>query len=153
MDGSVRPRGERFACATDPDSLATLAEELRPLEAQLIVLEASGGYEAPVAAALAAVGLPVAIVNPRPVRQFAGAIGRLAKPVLGPAIDRARGTDAIDAAVPPFRRGGPTRAAAPAPRTRPPGGATGTTPSSIAAPPSSAAPPEPPRSPSPSRAR
>ena len=55
--------------------------------ALLVVLEASGGYEGVVAAALAAAGLPVAIVNPRQVRKFAGAIGRLAK------------TDAIDAAV------------------------------------------------------
>ena len=53
----------------------------------LVVLEASGGYEGVVAAALAEAGLPVAIVNPRQVRKFAGAIGRLAK------------TDAIDAAV------------------------------------------------------
>lgn len=87
LDGYVRPQGTRLACPTDPDSLAALAERLRRLEAQLIVLEASGGYEAPVAAALAAADLPVAIVNPRQVRQFAGAIGRLAK------------TDAIDAAV------------------------------------------------------
>jgi transposase len=51
------------------------------------VLEASGGYEGMVAATLVEAGLPVAIVNPRQVRKFAGAIGRLAK------------TDAIDAAV------------------------------------------------------
>ena len=50
-------------------------------------MEASGGYEGVVAAALAEAGLPVAIVNPRQVRKFAGALGRLAK------------TDAIDAAV------------------------------------------------------
>ena len=60
---------------------------MTPLRPRLVVLEASGGYEGVVAAALAAAGLPVAIVNPRQVRKFAGAIGRLAK------------TDAIDAAV------------------------------------------------------
>jgi transposase len=60
---------------------------LTPLRPRLVVLEASGGYEGVVAAALAEAGLPVAIVNPRQVRKFAGAIGRLAK------------TDAIDAAV------------------------------------------------------
>ncbi len=60
---------------------------LQPLSPCLVVLEASGGYEGVVAAALAEAGLPVAIVNPRQVRKFAGAIGRLAK------------TDAIDAAV------------------------------------------------------
>jgi transposase len=57
---------------------------LRP---RLVVLEASGGYERVVAAALAEAGLSVAIVNPCQVRKFAGASGRLAK------------TDAIDAAV------------------------------------------------------
>jgi transposase len=60
---------------------------LKPLLPCLVVLEASGGYEGVVAAALVEAGLPVAIVNPRQVRKFAGAIGRLAK------------TDAIDAAV------------------------------------------------------
>jgi transposase len=52
-----------------------------------IVLEASGGYEIAAAAELAAAGLPVAVVNPRQVRDFARATGRLAK------------TDAIDARV------------------------------------------------------
>ena len=65
----------------------TLVARLQPLSPCLVVLEASGGYEGVVAAALAEAGLPVAIVNPRQVRKFAGAIGRLAK------------TDAIDAAV------------------------------------------------------
>jgi len=60
---------------------------LKPLLPCLVVLEASGGYEGMVAATLVEAGLPVAIVNPRQVRKFAGAIGRLAK------------TDAIDAAV------------------------------------------------------
>ena len=64
-----------------------MVARLQPLSPCLVVLEASGGYEGVVAAALAEAGLPVAIVNPRQVRQFAGAIGRLAK------------TDAIDAAV------------------------------------------------------
>jgi hypothetical protein len=60
---------------------------LTPLRPTLVVLEASGGYEGVIAATLAEAGLPVAIVNPRQIRKFAGAIGRLAK------------TDAIDAAV------------------------------------------------------
>ena len=57
------------------------------MQPALVVLEATGGYESIVAAALAEAGLPVAIVNPRQTRKFAGAIGRLAK------------TDTIDAAV------------------------------------------------------
>jgi transposase len=44
-----------------------------------MVLEASGGYRGVVAAALAAAGLPVTIVNPGQVRKFAGAIRRLSK--------------------------------------------------------------------------
>jgi transposase len=87
VDVHVRPDGTAFGCATDPEALGTLVARLKPLSPSLVVLEASGGYEGVVAAALAAAGLPVAIVNPRQVRKFAGAIGRLAK------------TDAIDAAV------------------------------------------------------
>jgi transposase len=64
-----------------------LVARLQPLSPRLVVLEASDGYEGVVAAALAAAGLPVSIVNPRQVRKFAGAIGRLAK------------SDAIDAGV------------------------------------------------------
>jgi transposase len=87
VDVHVRPDGTAFGCATDPEGLSALVARLKPLSPCLIVLEASGGYEGVVAAALAEAGLPVAIVNPRQVRKFAGAIGRLAK------------TDAIDAAV------------------------------------------------------
>lgn len=87
VDVPVRPAGDAFGCATDAEGLTTLIERLKPLSPCLVVLEASGGYEGVVAAALAEAGLLVAIVNPRQVRKFAGAIGRLAK------------TDAIDAAV------------------------------------------------------
>lgn len=87
VDVHVRPDGSAFGCATDPEGLGALVARLKPLSPCLVVLEASGGYEGVVAAALAEAGLPVAIVNPRQVRKFAGAIGRLAK------------TDAIDAAV------------------------------------------------------
>jgi transposase len=87
VDVHVRPDGSAFGCATDPEGLGILVDRLKPLSPCLVVLAASGGYEGVVAAALAEAGLPVAIVNPRQVRKFAGAIGRLAK------------TDAIDAAV------------------------------------------------------
>jgi transposase len=87
VDVHVRPDGAAFGCATDPQGLSALVARLKPLSPCLVVLEASGGYEGVVAAALAEAGLPVVIVNPRQVRKFAGAIGRLAK------------TDAIDAAV------------------------------------------------------
>jgi transposase len=81
------PSDERWASATDPLAIEALVTRLRALQPHLIVMEATGGYEASVAAACAAAGLPLAIVNPRQVRAFAQALGRTAK------------TDAIDAAV------------------------------------------------------
>jgi transposase len=82
----VRPDTTTFSCRTDAQGLADLLTRLRPLMPKLIVLEATGGYEATVAATLTAADLPVAVVNPRQTRKFAGALGRLAK------------SDAIDAA-------------------------------------------------------
>ena len=73
--------------ATDSSGLDALVAPCQAQPLTLIVLEATGGYEAPVAAALATAGLPVAVVNPRQVRDFARALGRLAK------------TDRIDAEV------------------------------------------------------
>ena len=77
--------GEAWQTDNTPAACDTLAERLA--DATLVVLEATGRYEAPCAAALATAGVPVAVVNPRQVRDFARATGRLAK------------TDAIDAVV------------------------------------------------------
>jgi transposase len=71
----------------DPDGVASLASRVSVLVPTLVVLEATGGLEHPAAAALAAAGIPVAVVNPRQARDFAKATGKLAK------------TDAIDAQV------------------------------------------------------
>jgi transposase len=71
----------------DPEDIDQLKELLCEVSPERIVLEATGGYERPVSAALAAAGLPVAVVNPRQTRDFARATGRLAK------------TDEIDARV------------------------------------------------------
>jgi transposase len=79
----VAVAGQRFANAAD--GIAAVVTDLVAQAPQLIVLEASGGHETAVTAALAAAGLPVAVVNPRQVRNFARATGRLAK------------TDALDA--------------------------------------------------------
>ena len=79
---AVRPSGERWTVATDERGVRTLADRLRTESPMLIVLEATGGYELLVAA-----GFPVAVVNPRQVRDFAKATGQLAK------------TDRIDADV------------------------------------------------------
>jgi transposase len=75
----VRPAGEGFTVDRDEGSAAALVERLAALEPTLVVLEATGGMEARLAAELAAAGLPVAVVNPRQVRAFARATGRLAK--------------------------------------------------------------------------
>lgn len=87
VDVHVRPSGEVFAVSTEEAGLRDLVQRLRPVSPALIVLEATGGYEVPVVAALASVGLPVVVVNPRQIRDFARATGQLAK------------TDALDAAV------------------------------------------------------
>jgi len=76
---AVRPSGAQWEQATDPAGCLTLVEQLRPLAPTLIVLEATGGYELPVVLALLEADLPVAVVNPRQVRQFARATGTLAK--------------------------------------------------------------------------
>lgn len=87
LDIAVRPTGERWAVANDAMGVATLVDRLAGLGPTLIVLEATGGYEMPALSALAARGLPVVAVNPRQVRDFGKALGRLAK------------TDRIDAAI------------------------------------------------------
>jgi len=69
----------------DAEGHSALAAALQPLGVGLVVMEATGGYEAALACALQAAGLPVAVVNPRQARDFAKSMGRLAK------------TDAVDA--------------------------------------------------------
>ena len=86
LDVHVRPSGEAFSVARDGKGLDELVARLRKLDVALIVLEATGGFETMVAGALCAAGLPLAVVNPRQIRAFARATGRLAK------------TDTLDAA-------------------------------------------------------
>jgi transposase len=76
---AARPSGERWTVANDERGLRTLVERFRGEAPELIVLEATGGYELLCVAALAAAGLPVVVVNPRQVRDFAKATGQLAK--------------------------------------------------------------------------
>ncbi len=83
----VRPSGARWTVTNNPAGLAQLQERLQASAPSLIVLEATGGYEVAVVAALATAALPVVVLNARQVRDFARATGRLAK------------TDAIDAGV------------------------------------------------------
>jgi len=86
LDVHLRPSGESFAVARDGEALAGLVERLQALAPALVVMEATGGYETVVASALGAAHLPLAAVNPRQIRAFARATGRLAK------------TDRLDAA-------------------------------------------------------
>jgi transposase len=79
LDVHLRPSGESFAVTRDGQGLEQLAARLGALRPALVVLEATGGFEITVAAALAAGGLPLAVVNPAQIRAFARAIGRLAK--------------------------------------------------------------------------
>src|SRR5829696_7204509 len=67
-----------FGLSNDPAGTQTLLARLLEERPVLVILEATGGFERPVAAALAAVGLPIAVVNPRQAREFARATGRLA---------------------------------------------------------------------------
>lgn len=71
--------GKAASFANDEAGIAALIERLKARSPTLIVLEATGGYERSVTAGLAAARLPVAVVNPRQVRDFAKATGRLAK--------------------------------------------------------------------------
>lgn len=80
LDVHLRFSDEAFHVPRDAKGLEALARRFGSLPIALIVLDATGGFEASVAAALAAVGLPLCIVNPRQIRDFARAIGRLAKP-------------------------------------------------------------------------
>jgi transposase len=87
LDAHLRPNGEAVRVANDGAGITALCARLAAVGTTLVVVEATGGDEAPLAAALALAGVPLAVVNPRQVRQFAAATGRLAK------------TDRLDAAV------------------------------------------------------
>ncbi len=77
LDVHLRPPGAAFAVARDGKGRENLVERLTALDVSLIVLEATGGFETKVAAALAGAGLPLAVVNPRQIRDFARALGKL----------------------------------------------------------------------------
>jgi transposase len=87
LDVALRPGGDTFSIANNQRGIATLIKRLKKLQVSLVVLEASGGYEVAATDELVAAELPLAVLNPRQVRDFARATGRLAK------------TDKIDAKV------------------------------------------------------
>jgi transposase len=87
LDIAVRPSGERGSVMNDEFGIKSLVQQFREIQPALIVLEATGGFERQLTRALASAELPVVVVNPRQVRDFAKATGQLAK------------TDRIDALV------------------------------------------------------
>jgi transposase len=87
LDVAVRPSGDTVTVPYDEAGLAGLVVRLQTWQPVAVVLEATGDLESAVVSALAAAGLPVHVVNPRQVRDFARATGRLAK------------TDALDAQI------------------------------------------------------
>jgi transposase len=87
LDVAVLPGERTWQVNREEAAIASLVATLRDLSPRLIVLEATGGLEAPVTAALGVAGLPVVVINPRQARDFAKAIGRLSK------------TDTLDAQV------------------------------------------------------
>src|SRR5688500_427191 len=87
LDVAMLPCGQGFEVANDGSGLQELVSRLQGLTLGVIVLEATGGYEIEAWTALTGAGLPVAVMNPRQVREFARATGKLAK------------TDKIDAKV------------------------------------------------------
>ena len=87
VDVAVRPTGKTWTLPYDQTGIEGLIPQIVDLEPALVLLEATGGLELPLVAALAAAALPVVVVNPRQVRDFAKATGTLAK------------TDTLDAGV------------------------------------------------------
>ena len=87
VDVAIRPGGDKWNVNYDERGVGELVSCLRTAEPAAVLLEATGGLEVPLVSALAAAALPVVVVNPRQVRDFARATGRLAK------------TDALDAQV------------------------------------------------------
>jgi transposase len=87
LDVHVRPTQKAFSIENNDTDIKELVTRLEEIQPALVVIEATGGLEIPAVSALAGVNLPVVVVNPRQVRDFAKATGTLAK------------TDALDAAI------------------------------------------------------
>ena len=87
LDVGHLPSDETWTESNDGGGIERLVARLKAMAPELVVLEATGGYEVMVATALSTAGVAVAVVNPRQVRDFAKALGKLAK------------TDRIDAGV------------------------------------------------------
>ncbi|MDE2936243.1 MAG: transposase [Chloroflexota bacterium] len=87
LDAAIGPQGPVLRFANAPAGFDNLIRHLQDLDVKVVLMEATGGFERELAEALAGASLPVAIANPRQVRDFARAMGILAK------------TDSVDARV------------------------------------------------------
>jgi len=87
LDMVVRPTGTHSTYPNNKAGIIEVVTQLKALKPKLIVMEATGGFEVPLASALATAQLPLVVANPRQIRDFAKATGRLAK------------TDALDAGI------------------------------------------------------
>ena len=79
VDVTVRPTGDTWRVNYEDDEVETLVAQPRNMQPAAVILEATGGLEAPMVAGLAAAALPVAVINPRQVRDFAKSTGQLAE--------------------------------------------------------------------------
>jgi transposase len=95
LDIDAYPRAHRTRFSNDETGRRQLVNELKSLQPKLVVLEATGGLESPIASELAIAGLAVAVINPRQARDFAKAIGVLAKTDQVDALVLARFAEAI----------------------------------------------------------
>ena len=102
LDVGVIPTEEVKRFTNDADGCKELISWLSEIEPELIVLESTGGLEMPSAGSLTSAGLPAVIVNPRQVRNFAKALGKLAKTDAIDALVIARFAQAIQPEVRPF---------------------------------------------------
>ena len=103
VDVAVRPTGQMWTISNDESGIREPVSRLKALDPAIVVLESTGGLELPSVAALAAAALPVAIVNPRQVRDFARATGTLAKTDALDAIALAHFADAVRPVVRPLK--------------------------------------------------
>ena len=103
VDVAVRPTGQMWTISNDEPGIREPVSRLKALDPAIVVLESTGGLELPSVAALAAATLPVAIVNPRQVRDFARATGTLAKTDALDAVALAHFADAVRPVVRPLK--------------------------------------------------
>lgn len=103
LDAAVIPSGEVWSESNEVKGSGKIVSRLRKLAPRLIVIEATGGLESLIAADLASSGLPVVVVNPRQVRDFAKATGKLAKTDAIDAVVIARFGEAVKPAVRPLK--------------------------------------------------